>query len=120
MSEIVRGRIEDAEEARLAPFANRSGQSRGRQYPASEHPYRSAYQRDRDKVIYTPAFRRLQYKTQVFVNFEGDHYRTRLTHTIEATQIGRTIARAVVYIADLAEAVHLTPELVLTLFRLAW
>ena len=77
MIDSVRSRIEFGEDTRLAPYASRSANSRGRRYPASEHPYRSAYQRDRDKVIYTPAFRRLQYKTQVFVNFEGDHYRTR-------------------------------------------
>jgi dGTPase len=111
MSELVRGRIEDAEAARLAPFASLSSGSRGRRYPSSEHAYRSAYQRDRDKVIYTPAFRRLQYKTQVFVNFEGDHYRTRLTHTIEATQIGRTIARALAVNEDLVEAIILGHDL---------
>ncbi|HLZ10094.1 MAG TPA: dNTP triphosphohydrolase, partial [Chloroflexota bacterium] len=111
MSEIVRRRIEGDEEARLAPFASRSGLTRGRRYPAAEHPYRTAYQRDRDKIIYTPAFRRLQYKTQVFVNFEGDHYRTRLTHTIEASQIGRTIARAVGVNEDLVEAIILAHDL---------
>src|SRR5579872_7137952 len=94
MIDSVRSRIEFTENARLAPYASRSANSRGRRYPSTEHPYRSAYQRDRDKVLYTPAFRRLQYKTQVFVNFEGDHYRTRLTHTIEGSQIARTIARA--------------------------
>jgi dGTPase len=111
MSEIVRRRIEGDEEARLAPFASRSRKTRGRRYPATEHAYRSAYQRDRDKIIYTPAFRRLQYKTQVFVNFEGDHYRTRLTHTIEASQIGRTIARAVGANEDLVEAIILAHDL---------
>ncbi|MBX6772634.1 MAG: deoxyguanosinetriphosphate triphosphohydrolase, partial [Chloroflexi bacterium] len=83
---MIRRRIEEGEHARLAPYACFSDQTRGRRYPAVEHDYRTAFQRDRDKVIYTPAFRRLQYKTQVFVNFEGDHYRTRLTHTLEGTQ----------------------------------
>ncbi len=111
MTDQVRYRIEEGESVRLASYASHSANSRGRRYPAVEHPYRSAYQRDRDKVIYTPAFRRLQYKTQVFVNFEGDHYRTRLTHTIEATQIGRTIARAVRANEDLVEAIVLAHDL---------
>jgi dGTPase len=111
MTDLVRCRIEDGENQLFAPYASRSASSRGRRYPAIEHAYRTAYQRDRDKIIYTPAFRRLQYKTQVFVNFEGDHYRTRLTHTIEATQIGRTIARALAVNEDLVEAVVLAHDL---------
>lgn len=111
MTDQVRFRIEQGENSRLAAYAVHSASSRGRRFPAVEHPYRSAFQRDRDKIIYTPAFRRLQYKTQVFVNFEGDHYRTRLTHTIEATQIGRTIARAVGANEDLVEAVVLAHDL---------
>jgi dGTPase len=111
MVDTVRSRIELTEDARLAPYASRSAFSRGRRYPSDEHPYRSAYQRDRDKVLYTPAFRRLQYKTQVFVNFEGDHYRTRLTHSLEAAQIGRTIARAVAANEDLVEAIVLAHDL---------
>ncbi len=110
-NDLIRRRIESQERDRLAPFASRSADSRGRAYPSSEHAYRSIYQRDRDKIIYTPAFRRLQYKTQVFVNFEGDHYRTRLTHTIEAVQIARTIARALALNEDLVEAIVLAHDL---------
>jgi dGTPase len=108
---LIRARIEANEGAILAPYASRAAASRGRRYPSDEHAYRSAYQRDRDKIIYTPAFRRLQYKTQVFVNFEGDHYRTRLTHTIEASQIARTIARALAVNEDLTEAIVLAHDL---------
>jgi dGTPase len=111
MAEVARTRLEETEELRLAPYACRSATSRGRRYSADEHPYRLAFQRDRDKIIYTPAFRRLQYKTQVFVNFEGDHYRTRLTHTIEVAQIGRTIARALSANEDLVEAIVLAHDL---------
>lgn len=111
VSDVIRRRIEATERSLLAPYASHSGESRGRPYPSTEHSYRSAYQRDRDKVIYTPAFRRLQYKTQVFVNFEGDHYRTRLTHTIEATQIARTITRALALNEDLVEAIVLAHDL---------
>jgi dGTPase len=111
VTELIRPQIEADERARLAPCACHSADSRGRRYPAVEHPYRTAYQRDRDKIIYTPAFRRLQYKTQVFVNFEGDHYRTRLTHTIEASQIARTIARALRLNEDLVEAIVLAHDL---------
>jgi dGTPase len=111
MDGLVRSRLEEEEARRLASYACRSATSRGRRYPAQEHPYRLVYQRDRDKIIYTPAFRRLEYKTQVFVNFEGDHYRTRLTHTIEAAQIGRTIARALAANEDLVEAIVLAHDL---------
>lgn len=107
----IRQHLERVEGQSLASYASRADQSRGRRYPATEHDYRTAYQRDRDKVIYTPAFRRLQYKTQVFVNFEGDHYRTRLTHTLEATQIARTIARALGANEDLTEAIILAHDL---------
>ena len=109
--DLIRRRIEAQEQTQLVSCATRSADTRGRTYPSVEHAYRSIYQRDRDKVIYTPAFRRLQYKTQVFVNFEGDHYRTRLTHTIEATQIARTIARALALNEDLVEAVVLAHDL---------
>lgn len=85
--------------------------SRGRQHPEPEHDYRTAYQRDRDRIIHSRAFRRLEYKTQVFVNHEGDHYRTRLTHTLEVTQIARTIARALRLNEDLAEAVALAHDI---------
>jgi len=99
------------EEERLAPYAVKSGQTRGRQYPDVEHPYRAPFQRDRDRIIHTTAFRRLEYKTQVFINYEGDYYRTRLTHTLEATQIARTIARALRFNEDLTEATTLVHDL---------
>jgi dGTPase len=102
--------IVDAD-ARLAPFAQRSAASRGRRHPETEHPYRSVYQRDRDRIIHSRAFRRLEYKTQVFVNHEGDHYRTRLTHSIEVSQIGRTVARALGLNEDLVESLTLSHDL---------
>ena len=85
--------------------------SRGRVHAEAEHPFRSAFQRDRDRIIHSTAFRRLEYKTQVFVNHEGDYYRTRLTHTMEAAQITRTIAQALRLNGDLAEAVALAHDL---------
>jgi dGTPase len=108
---ILREELERREELLLAPYAMRSGESRGRLYPEDEHPYRSAYQRDRDRVIHTTAFRRLEYKTQVFVYSEGDHYRNRLTHTIEVAQIGRTLARSLACNEDLTEAICLAHDL---------
>ena len=95
----------------LAPYAMRSCLSRGRKYKEEEHPYRSMYQRDRERIIHTTAFRRLEYKTQVFVNHEGDYYRTRLTHTLEVAQIARTIARALSLNEDLVEAIALAHDL---------
>src|SRR5437667_3880620 len=92
------------EEQLLAPYAMSAGRSRGRRYPESEHSYRSPFQRDRDRIIHSRAFRRLEYKTQVFVNHEGDHYRTRLTHSLEVSQIARTVARALGLNFDLAES----------------
>jgi len=91
---LTRQEIEERESQYLAPYAMKSSESAGRVHPEDEHEYRSAYQRDKDRVIYATAFRRLEYKTQVFVNHEGDYYRTRLTHTLEVAQIARTIARA--------------------------
>ncbi|MBI5124212.1 MAG: deoxyguanosinetriphosphate triphosphohydrolase [Candidatus Omnitrophica bacterium] len=102
--------LEKAEEL-LAPYAQRSKSSRGRQHKEPEHAYRSCYQRDRDRVIYSTAFRRLEYKTQVFVNHEGDHYRTRLTHTLEVAQIAKSIARALRLNEDLVEAIALAHDL---------
>ncbi|MBI5879406.1 MAG: deoxyguanosinetriphosphate triphosphohydrolase [Chloroflexi bacterium] len=107
----IRDQLEAAERANLAAYAMLSSQTRGRAYPDPEHPYRTAFQRDRDRVIHTTAFRRLEYKTQVFVNTEGDYYRTRLTHTIEVAQIARTIARALRCNEDLAEAIALAHDL---------
>jgi len=96
---------------RLAPQAQRSSETSGRRYPEQEHPYRSPYQRDRDRIIHSRAFRRLEYKTQVFVNHEGDHYRTRLTHSIEVNQIGRTVARMLGLNEDLVESLALCHDL---------
>ncbi|MBI4515891.1 MAG: deoxyguanosinetriphosphate triphosphohydrolase [Deltaproteobacteria bacterium] len=98
-------------EKHLAPYAMRSSQSKGRRYQESEHAFRLAFQRDRDRIIHSVAFRRLEYKTQVFINHEGDYYRTRLTHTMEAAQIARTIARALQLNEDLAEAAALAHDL---------
>jgi dGTPase len=95
----------------LADLAQRPERSRGRRFPEPEHPYRSAYERDRDRIIHSRAFRRLEYKTQVFVNHEGDHYRTRLTHSIEVSQIGRTVARALGLNEDLVESLALSHDL---------
>ena len=103
--------FEQWEQEWLAPWAMKSKDSRGRDYPDPEKPYRSAFQRDRDRVVHTTAFRRLEYKTQVFVSYEGDYYRTRLTHTIEVAQIGRTIARALRANEDLVEAIAMAHDL---------
>ena len=98
-------------EDHLAGYAQRACGTRGRRYPEPDHPYRTAYQRDRDRIIHSRAFRRLEYKTQVFVNHEGDHYRTRLTHSIEVSQIGRTVARALRLNEDLVESLALSHDL---------
>ncbi len=97
--------------APLAPYACRPEASRGRLHPEPESPSRTAFQRDRDRIIHSTAFRRLQYKTQVFVYHEGDHYRTRLTHSLEVAQIARTISRALGLNEDLAEALALAHDL---------
>ena len=102
----------EADEGRvLAPFAQKSGESRGRQYPEPPHAYRTEFQRDRARIIHSRAFRRLEYKTQVFLNGTGDHLRTRLTHSIEVASISRTIARALSLNEDLAEAIALAHDL---------
>ncbi len=108
---VTREELEQREERELAAYAMPSCRSRGRVYPVAEHPYRTAYQRDRDRIIHTTAFRRLQYKTQVFVYNEGDHYRNRLTHTVEVAQIGRTLARTLSCNEDLTEAICLAHDL---------
>ena len=95
----------------LAPYACDPARSRGRRYPEPESRLRSPFQRDRDRIVHSTAFRRLEYKTQVFVNHEGDHFRTRLTHTLEVAQIARTAARALALDEDLAEAVALAHDL---------
>jgi dGTPase len=108
---VLREDLEAREERWLAPYAMKSRQTRGRQHPEPEDPYRTVYRRDRDRVIHTTAFRRLEYKTQVFVNHEGDHYRTRLTHTLEVAQIGASIARILKLNEDLVEAVCLAHDI---------
>ena len=107
----TRERLEDFEDQILAPYGIRSRNSQGRQYPDSEPEYRTSFQRDRDRILHTTAFRRLEYKTQVFINDEGDYFRTRLTHTLEVTQIGRTLARALGVNEDLVEAITLAHDL---------
>ena len=99
------------QETALAPYAARASASRGRRHPESESAHRSAFQRDRDRIIHSSAFRRLKQKTQVFVEHEGDYYRTRLTHSIEVAQIARTVARTFRLDEDLAEAVALAHDL---------
>ncbi len=100
-----------AAESHLSSFAQKASESRGRRHRESEAAYRSPYQRDRDRIIHSRAFRRLEYKTQVFVNHEGDHFRTRLTHSIEVSQIGRTVARALGLNEDLVESLALSHDL---------
>lgn len=95
----------------MLPAAMRVARSRGRVHAEPEHAFRNRYQRDRDRILHSAAFRRLEYKTQVFVNGEGDHYRTRLTHTLEVTQISRTMARELGLNEDLTEAVALSHDL---------
>lgn len=99
------------EEQSLAPYAMRASQSKGRKYPEPAHPFRSLYQRDRDRIVHSTAFRRLMHKTQVHVNQPGDYHRTRLTHTLEVAQISRTIARALGLNEDLTEAIALLHDL---------
>lgn len=108
---LDRDEIASREDALLAPHAMPSMRSRGRVHAEEEHAFRTVFQRDRDRIIHSGAFRRLEYKTQVFVNHEGDYYRTRLTHTMEAAQITRTIAKALRLNEDLAEAVALSHDL---------
>ncbi len=111
MKKETRLSIEKREEDCLASYAIKSSETRGRHYSEKEHELRTPFQRDRDRIIHCPAFRRLQYKTQVFVNHEGDHYRTRLTHTLETCQIARTVSRALSLNEDLTEAIALAHDM---------
>jgi len=106
-----RNKLEEQEKTILAPYALLSQNSRGRVHREQETRYRTAFQRDRDRIIHSAAFRLLEYKTQVFVNDSGDYFRTRLTHTLEVAQIGRTIARALGVNEDLVEAICLAHDL---------
>jgi dGTPase len=103
--------IEGWEVKSLAPYALKACESQGRRHPEDEHAYRTCFQRDRDRIIHCAAFRRLEYKTQVFLNWTGDHFRTRLTHTIEVAQAARTIARSLGLNEDLTEAIALAHDL---------
>ena len=107
----IREQLEQEEAQRLSPRACLSAQSRGREREVEPCPMRTAFQRDRDRIIHCKAFRRLKYKTQVFLSPEGDHYRTRLTHTLEVAQIARTISRCLRLNEDLAEAIALGHDL---------
>jgi dGTPase len=106
-----RTEIEVDESGRLAPWGARATASLGRVHPEPEHAYRTCFARDRDRILHSTAFRRLQYKTQVFVQYEGDHFRNRLTHTLEVAQIARTVARALRVNEDLTEAIVLAHDL---------
>src|SRR5690349_1037035 len=101
----------DREDEVLAPYAMRTRLSRGRRHPEVPHPYRTLYQRDRDRLVHCTAFRRLMHKTQVLLTQTSDHHRTRLTHTLEVSQISRTIARRLGLNEDLTEAIALAHDL---------
>ncbi|WP_305116418.1 deoxyguanosinetriphosphate triphosphohydrolase [Acutalibacter muris] len=107
----VREQTEQIEQEILSPWAAKAGSSRGRARPEEDCPLRTIFQRDRDRVIHCKSFRRLKTKTQVFLSPRGDHYRTRLTHTLEVSQIARTIARALRLNEDLTEAIALAHDL---------
>ncbi len=107
----VRAFLEAREQATLQEGAALSAESRGREHPIDECPMRTNFQRDRDRIVHSKAFRRLSHKTQVFISPEGDHYRARLTHTLEVSQIARTVARALRLNEDLAEAISLGHDL---------
>jgi dGTPase len=108
---FTRQQLEEIEDKSLAPYGMRSRDTKGRAYLDNEPDYRTSFQRDRDRILHTTAFRRLEYKTQVFINYEGDYFRTRLTHTLEVAQIGRTFARALGANEDLVESICLAHDL---------
>jgi dGTPase len=108
---FTRQQLEEIEDKALAPYGMRSRDTKGRAYLDNEPEYRTSFQRDRDRILHTTAFRRLEYKTQVFINYEGDYFRTRLTHTLEVAQIGRTFARALGGNEDLVETICLAHDL---------
>lgn len=108
---FTRQQLEEFEDKSLAPYGMRSKDTKGRAYLDNEPDYRTSFQRDRDRILHTTAFRRLEYKTQVFINYEGDYFRTRLTHTLEVAQIGRTLARALGGNEDLVESICLAHDL---------
>jgi len=108
---FTRAQLEENERLTLSPFAQLSADTRGREHPEEPHQWRTHYQRDRDRVIHSRAFRRLEYKTQVFLNGTGDHLRTRLTHTMEVAAVSRNITRALGLNEDLAEAIALAHDL---------
>lgn len=108
---FTRQQLEEFEDQSLAPYGMRSKNTSGRAYLDNEPDYRTSFQRDRDRILHTTAFRRLEYKTQVFINYEGDYFRTRLTHTLEVAQIGRTLARALGGNEDLVESICLAHDL---------
>ena len=111
MTTILKPHFQQTQELDLAPYAMRSSESRGRKHPVQPDRYRNEFQRDRDRIIHCVAFRKLEYKTQVYVIHEGDYYRTRLTHTLEVAQIARTLARCLGLNPDLTEAIALCHDL---------
>src|SRR5262252_7533350 len=107
----IRERTEQLERETLSPYAAKAADSRGRLKPEAPDPVRTVFQRDRDRILHSKAFRRLKHKTQVFIDPEEDHFRTRLTHTLEVAQIARTVSRALRLNEDLTEAIALAHDL---------